>query len=141
VGAVAFWLANLVISITPVAATYRSTLGIDYGPMLAQAAAGGLVLAAAVASLLSRVPDRLPGGGPVRQALLLALVALVLLTGFLEAPAKARTGVADPTHLLFVATIFNTIRILALGLGIGLVTRAQRTRRNRHRPGELGGTS
>ncbi len=133
-GAVAFWLANLVISMTPVAAAYRSALSIPYVPMLVEAGAGGLVVAGAVALLLTRFPERVPGGGPLRKALLLALGALVLLTVLLEVPAKMRSDVADPGHWLLVATVFNTIRILALGVSIGLVTRARTTRRDRHRP-------
>jgi hypothetical protein len=97
--------------------------------MLVQSAAGGLVIAGAVAFLLTR----LPGGGILRQAVLLALGALVLLTVLLEVPAKLRSDVVGSGHWLLVATVFNTIRILALGVSIGLVTRARTTRRDGHR--------
>ena len=133
-GAGAFWLANLVISMTPVAAGYRSALSVPYVPMLVEAAAGGLVIAGAVAYLLTRYAERAPGVGPLGKALTLALGALALLTVLVEVPAKLRSGVADPGHWLLVATAFNTIRILALGVTIGLVTRARTTRRDRHRP-------
>jgi hypothetical protein len=129
---VAFWLTNLIISLTAVAAAYRSALSIAYLPMLVEAAAGGFVLAGAVAFVLTRFPERVPGGGPLRKALLLALGALVLLTLLLEVPAKMRSGVADSGRWLLVATAFNTIRILALGLSIGVVTRARTTRRDRN---------
>jgi deazaflavin-dependent oxidoreductase (nitroreductase family) len=132
-GAVAFWLANLVISMTAVAAAYRSALSISYLPMLMEAAAGGVVVAGAVAFLLTHFPGRVPGGGPLRQAMLLSLGALVLLTVFLEVPAKLRSDVADPGYWLLVGTVFNTIRILALGVGVGLVIRARTIRRDRHR--------
>ena len=69
-GAAAFWLANLTISVTPVAAAYRSALGIAYLPMLLEAAVGGLVLSVAVAFPLVRYPrlrqllgTRVPGSG------------------------------------------------------------------------------
>ena len=133
-GAAAFWLANLVISMTPVAAGYRSALSIPYLPMLVEAAVGGLVVAGAVAFMLVRYPQRVPGAGPLRKALLLGLGALVLLTVLVEVPSKLRSDVADPGHWLLVATVFNAIRILALGVTIGLVTRARRPRRDRHRP-------
>ena len=125
-GGAAFWLANLVISMTPVAAGYRSALSIPYLPMLVEAAVGGLVVAGAVAFLLARYPERFPGAGPLRKALLLGLGALVLLTVLVEVPSKLRSDVADPGHWLLVATVFNAIRILALGVTIGLVTRARR---------------
>lgn len=132
VGTVAFWLVNLAISLTPVAAAYRAALSIAYVPMLVEAAAGGFVVAGAVAFLLTRIPERFPGGGPLRKALLLALVALVLLTMLLEVPAKMRSDVADSGHWLLVATAINAIRILALGASIGLVTRPRTTGRDRH---------
>lgn len=47
-GAAAFWLANLALSATPVAAGYRSAMEIAYVPMLLEAAAGGLALAVTV---------------------------------------------------------------------------------------------
>jgi hypothetical protein len=135
---VAFWLANLVISLTAVAAAYRSALSIAHVPMLVEAAAGGLVVAGAVAFVLTRFPERVPGGGPLRKALLLALGALVLLTVLLEVPAKMRSGVADSGRWLLVATAFNTIRILTLGLSIGVVTRARTTRRDRNQLAKTG---
>ena len=132
-GAAAFWLANLVISLTPVAAGYRSALSIAYVPMLVQAGAGGLLVAGVVALLLTRFPEHVPGRGPLAKALVLAVGALVVLTVCLEVPAKLRSGLAEPGHWLLVATAFNTIRILALGVTLGLVTRAHTTRQERHR--------
>ena len=132
-GAAAFWLANLAISLTSVAAGYRRALSIPYVPMLAEAAVGGLVVAALVAFLLSRFPGRVPGHGPLGKALALAVGALVLLTVSLALPSVARSNVADPGRWLLVGTAINTIRFVALGVTIGLVTRARRTRQNRRR--------
>ncbi|MGB8384299.1 MAG: hypothetical protein WCG47_24190, partial [Dermatophilaceae bacterium] len=72
--------------------------------------------------------------GPMRKALLLGLGALVLLTVLGEVPSKLRSDVADAGHWLGVATAFNAIRILALGVTIGLLTRARRPRGDRHGP-------
>ena len=123
-GAAAFWSANLVISLTPIAAGYRSALSIAYVPMLVEAAVGGLLIASLVALVLVRHPGRVPGTGPVSRALWLSAGALVLVTVLVEVPSKLRSGVSDPGHWLLVATVFNVIRVLALGVAIGLVTRA-----------------
>jgi hypothetical protein len=123
-GAVAFWSANLVISWTPIAAAYRSALSIGYVPMLVEAAVGGLLIASVVALVLVRYPERVPGSGPLGRALWLTAAALVGLTVFVEVPSKLLSGVSDPGHWLLVATVFNVIRVLALGLAVGLVTRA-----------------
>ena len=134
VGATAFWAANLAISMTPGAAAYRSALSIDYVPMLVEAAAGGLVLSGALALVLTRFPNRIPGRGSVRKAVVLAAAVLVLVTLLLELPAKLRSGVADPGYWLVVATAFNAIRILALGAAVGLVTRARHPGPERNHP-------
>jgi hypothetical protein len=123
-GAVAFWSANLAISVTPIASAYRSALSIEYVPMLVEAAVGGLLLASAVALVLVRYPQRVPGTGPLSRAVWLSAAALLLLTVVVEMPSKLRSGVSDPGHWLLVATAFNVIRVLALGVAIGLVTRA-----------------
>ncbi len=132
-GAAAFWLANLAISLTPVAAGYRRALSIPYLPMLVEAAVGGLVVAALVAFLLTRYPDRVPGHGPLGKGLALAVGVLVLLTLFLALPSVQGSKVADPGRWLLVGTAINAIRILALGVAIGLVTRARATRQQRRR--------
>ena len=141
-GAVAFWSANLVISWTPIAATYRTAMSITYVPMLIQAAVGGLLLAGVVAAVLVRYPDRVPGTGPLSRALWLSAATLVLLTVFVEVPSKLGSGVPDPGHWLLVATAFNVIRVLALGVAIGLVTRQQPAGARPHSQGtEPGGGS
>ena len=133
-GATAFWLANLAISLTPVAADFRSARSISYAPMLVEAAGGGLVLAGAVAFLLTRFADHLPGHGPLGQALVLAAAALALLTVGVGVPSALSSDVTDSSHWLLVETLINAIRMLALGVTVGLVTRARSTRHDRHRP-------
>lgn len=123
-GAVGFWSANLVISWTPIAAAYRSALSIAYVPMLVEAAVGGLLIASVVSLVLGRHPERVPGAGPLSRALWLSAAALICLTVFVEVPSKLASGVPDPGRWLLVATAFNVIRVLALGVAIGLVTRA-----------------
>jgi hypothetical protein len=117
-------LANFLISLTPIAAAYRSALLIAYVPMLVQAAVGGLLIASVVAVVLVRYPQRVPGSSPLSQALWLSAAALVLLTLTVEVPSKLGSAVSDPGHWLFVATVFNAIRVMALGLAVGLVARA-----------------
>jgi hypothetical protein len=124
-GAAAFWAANLLISLTPSAAAYRSALSIEYVPMLVEAAVGGLVLAGLVSLIMLRLGARVPGSGRLHQALFLAACALVLVTVVVEVPAKFGARIQDPGRWLLVATVINTIRILALGLAIGLLARGQ----------------
>ena len=132
-GATAFWLANLAISATRVAASYRSALSISYVPMLVEAAAGGLILSGALAFVLVHHPAKIPGPGLLSKALLLGAVVVVLLTMGLELPSKLSSDVDDPARWLLVATVFNVIRILALAVTIGVVTGHGSPRHSPHR--------
>jgi hypothetical protein len=64
-GATAFWIANVLISLTPVAADYRSALSTHYVPMLVEAALRGLLITTCLSWLLLTFPDRIPGRTPV----------------------------------------------------------------------------
>lgn len=132
-GTAAFWVANLAISLTPVAAEFRAARSVAYVPMLVEAAAGGLVVAGVVAFLLTRFRGQVPGHGPLGKALVLAAGALVLLTVFVAAPSSLRSDVADPGHWMRVETAINTIRLFALGAAIGLTSRARTARHGRRR--------
>lgn len=131
-GGAAFWLTTLAISMTPIAAEYRSALSIPYLPMLVEAAAGALVIAGAVSLLLTRFPNRVPGSTPLPKAILLTVGALVLLTVLVDVPDKLGSALAEPAHWLLVALAFNTLRFLALGITIGLIARGRATRQHRH---------
>ena len=120
-GAAAFWLVNLTISMTPAAADYRSALSISYIPMLIQAAIGGIAMGLLVSWALLRFPDRVPGKHPVGKALVVSLVVLVGVTTLIEVPSKLTSAISRPMHYLLIATVFNALRITALGLFIGFV--------------------
>jgi hypothetical protein len=120
-GGTAFWLANFAISRTPIAAWYRAGLSIEYVPMLFEALAGGLLIGAGVTAALLRFHDRLPGGSPLGKTLLLSTLALVLLTGLVEAPGKFLTGTPQAGQYFLVAAGINAIRLFALGSAIGFL--------------------
>ncbi|MGV9713737.1 hypothetical protein ACWDTI_24105 [Gordonia sp. NPDC003424] len=120
-GAAAFWLANLAISLTPIAADYRAALSISYVPMLVQALLGGVILGSAVSVALVRFAGRIPGHGRFQKSLVLSLAALAMVTVVIEIPAKFLGDVPDPMRYLLIATVFNAVRILALGAVVGAV--------------------
>jgi len=96
-GGLAFWLANLAISLTPLAAEYRAALSISYVPMLGEALVGGLILGCCVAYALVRRGARVPVKRPVLTAIVLSMVALTAVTLLIEVPAKFLTSLgADP---------------------------------------------
>ncbi len=121
-GGLGFWVANLAISLTPLAAEYRAALSIPYLPMLLQALLGGLVIGAGVSYVLLRFPDRIPPRNPVLKALVLSLIALILVTLLIEVPAKLLLPTSDAVRYFLIGALFNTLRMLALGVVIGLLS-------------------
>lgn len=132
-GAGAFWLVNLLISLTPIAADYRAALSIPYVPMLVEAAVGGLLVAGGMVFVLTRFAEHVPGRDPLTKAVVLAAVALVLATALVEVPARLPSDVTDPGRWLLVGAAINTLRLLALGVAIGLASRPRTGQQDRHR--------
>lgn len=120
-GGVAFWVANFVISLTPIAAEYRAALAIPYYPMLLEALLGGLIIGLCVSYCLLRFDDRLPAAHGILKSVLLSLIALILVTLLIEAPAKLLMPMSDAWRYFLIGAGFNVLRILALGIGIGYV--------------------
>jgi hypothetical protein len=118
-GGLGFWLANLAISLTPIAAEYRAALSISYVPMLLQALLGGLILGFCVSYFLLRFFDKIPAKSPILKSVLLSLSALVIITMLIEVPAKFLTTTSDAWRYFLIGAVFNVLRILALGVVIG----------------------
>ena len=118
-GAAAFWLTNLAISLTPIAAQYRAALSISYVPMLLEALVGGLVLGSCVSVVLLRWFYQAPGTTPMAKALVLSSTAILLVTVLVEVPAKLETTASDPWRLFLIGLLFNALRITALGVVAG----------------------
>jgi len=118
-GGAGFWLANFAISLTPVAADYRSGLGISYVPMLVESLAGGLIMGFGVGYCLLRFFDRIPTRNPIGKALVLGALGVVLLTVFIEVPAKFGTSAPDSWRYFLIALAINVIRVGVLAVVIG----------------------
>ncbi|MCJ7694800.1 MAG: hypothetical protein MUO40_05165 [Anaerolineaceae bacterium] len=117
-GGVAFWAANFAISRTPIAAEYREVLSISYYPMLLAALIGGLMIGFCVSYLLIRFFDKIPTRKPILKSVILSFIVLILFTISIGGPSSfLSTG--NVLRYFLIGTIFNAIRILALGLGVG----------------------
>jgi hypothetical protein len=126
-GAAAFWVTNLAISLTPVAADYRAALSISYLPMLVEALVAGVVIAWCVTFALLRFPRGLPGRTPVMKALVVSSLLLVAVTLLVEVPAKLATATENPWRYLLVGLAIDVLRFSALAVAVGLLqARTQR---------------
>lgn len=118
VGGLAFWVANFVISLTPIAAEYRAALSISYFPMLLEALLGGLIIGFCVSYFLVRFFDKIPTQDPILKSGILSLIILIIVTISIGGPSSYLTT-SDASHYFLIGTIFNILRFLALGIGIG----------------------
>ncbi|NTU78380.1 MAG: hypothetical protein HGA45_03095 [Chloroflexales bacterium] len=118
-GGAAFWAANFAISLTPIAAEYRAALSIPYVPMLLEALLGGLIIGICVSYPLIRFFDSIPTTSPVLKSAILSVVVLIIVTMLIEVPAKLLTPTSDAWRYFLIGGMFNALRILALGVGIG----------------------
>jgi hypothetical protein len=119
VGGLAFWLTNLAISLTPMAADYRAGVSISYFPMLLEALIGGMIIGVAVSFLLVRFFSKIPTKSPITKSVTLSLIALIVVTIVIEIPSHFLTPNSDPTHYFLIGLLINVLRIIALGIVVG----------------------
>ncbi len=130
VGGLAFWLANFAISRTPIAAEYRAAMSISYYPMLLESLVGGLIIGLWVSFPLLRFFDRIPVKDPILKSVILSSIVLVIVTILIGGPSSFY-ATNNVMRYFIIGTIFNVIRILALGLAIGYVCKRQYKRIDR----------
>jgi hypothetical protein len=117
-GGLGFWVANFAISLTPIAAEYRAALSISYLPMLLEALLGGLMIGFCVSYFLFRFFDKIPTQDPISKSVILTLIVLLIVTILIGGPSSfLATG--NVLRYFLIGTIFNLLRFLALGIGIG----------------------
>lgn len=120
VGGLAFWLVNFAISRTAIAAEYRVAMTISYYPMLLESLIGGLMIGLWVSYALLRFFDRIPVKDPILKSVILSSIVLVIVTILIGGPASFY-ATNNVMRYFIIGTIFNVIRILALGITIGYV--------------------
>lgn len=124
VGGLAFWLANFGISRTAIAAEYRAAMSISYYPMLLESLIGGLIIGLSVSYPLLRFFDKIPVKDPILKSVTLSSIALVIITILLGGPSSF-FATNNVLRYFIIGTIFNVIRILALGIAIGYMYKRQ----------------
>jgi NhaP-type Na+/H+ and K+/H+ antiporter len=72
----AFWVVNLAISLTPIAAESRAALSISYFPMLLEALLGGLIIGFCVSYFLLRFFDKIPTENPILKSVTLSSASI-----------------------------------------------------------------
>jgi hypothetical protein len=124
VGGLVFWLANFAISRTPIAAEYRAAMSISYYPMLLESLIGGLIIGLWVSYPLLRFFDKIPVKDPILKSIILSSIVLVIITILLGGPSSF-FSTNNVLRYFIIGTVFNVIRILALGIAIGYACKRQ----------------
>ena len=121
-GGAAFWATNFAISLTPIAAEYRAALSISYLPMIAESLVAGLIIGFFVSYILLRFFDKIPTRNPILKSLFLSIIALIIATILIELPSSFAAE-SNVLRYFLIGALFNVLRILALGIVIGLLLR------------------
>ncbi len=117
-GGLAFWVANFAISRTSIAAEYRAALSISYFPMLLESLLGGLVIGFCVSYFLLRFFDKIPTKNPILKSIISSFIILIIVTILIGGPSSF-LATSDVLRYFLIGTMFNLLRILALGISIG----------------------
>jgi hypothetical protein len=126
VGGLAFWLANFAISRTDIAGEYRAAMSISYYPMLLESLTGGLMIGLWVSYPLVRFFDRIPAKDPVIKSVFLSSLVLIFVTITLGGPSSF-FATNNVMRYFIIGTVFNVIRITALGFAIGWMCKRRYT--------------
>ena len=80
---------------------------------------GGLNIGFCVSYFLLRFFDKIPTKNPILKSVILSFIVLIIVTMLIEVPTKFLTTTSDAMHYFLIGTMFNVLRILALGIVIG----------------------
>jgi len=128
-GGLTFWAVNFAISRTAIAAEYRAALSISYNLMLLEALIGGLLIGLLISFILLRFYDKIPTNNPILKSVLISSLVLIIITVTIGNPS-AFTRSPDVWRYFRIGTVFNLLRILALGFAIGYGCKIQNSRIN-----------
>jgi glycopeptide antibiotics resistance protein len=86
--------------------------------MLLEALPGGLMIGFCVSYFLLRFFDKIPTQDPISKSVILTFIVLAIVTILIGGPSSfLATG--DVLRYFIIGAIFNVLRFLALGIGIG----------------------
>ena len=86
--------------------------------MLLAALIGGLIVGFCISYFLLRFFDKIPTQNPISKSVILTFIVLIIVTILIGGPSSfLATG--NVLRYFLIGTIFNVIRILALGIVIG----------------------
>ncbi len=86
--------------------------------MLVESLIGGLIIGFCVSYFLLRFFDKIPTKNPILKSVILSFIVLIIVTILIGGPSSF-LATSNVLRYFLIGTIFNIIRFLALGVGIG----------------------
>jgi len=87
--------------------------------MIAESLVGGLIIGFFVSYCLLRFFERIPTKNPITKSVMLSFIVLIIVTILLQGPASFLTYTGDALRVFLIGTLFNVLRVLALGIAVG----------------------
>jgi uncharacterized protein YacL len=115
-GGLTFWATSIITSLLPIAADYRVARW-SAQTVWAGSFPAGLIIGLLVSFFLLRFFGKIPTKNPILKSLILCLIALVIATILLEAPASFMTS--NALYYFLFGTMLNVPRFLLVGVAIG----------------------
>lgn len=122
-GCIIFWLTSIITSLLPLAAEYRAAFSnwsiqsVWMGSLFM-----GIILGGSITYFLLRFYAKIPAKNPILTSVILSFIALVFALLLLDVPMYFQ-ATAPSLFYLFIGILFNTVRFLFLGIGIGYLYR------------------
>ena len=122
-GGVVFWVTTIATSLLPLAGEYRTAFSkANIQTVWVASLPAGLIIGCCVSYSLLRFFDKIPTKNPILKSVILSFIVLIIVTILIGGPSSfLATG--DVLRYFLIGTIFNVLRILALGIGIGCLYR------------------
>ena len=86
--------------------------------MLVESLIAGLIIGFFVGYFLLRSFDKIPTKDPILKSVILTFIVLIIVTILIGGPSSY-LATSDVLRYFLIGTIFNVLRFLALGRGIG----------------------
>ena len=118
-GGVVFWLTSIATSLLPIAAEYRAAFSnwsiqmVWVGSLFM-----GMIIGCCVSFFLLRILEKISAKRPILKSLILSFLALVIAIILIDVPMILHNPNA-PFYYFLIGVMFNVVRFLFLGFGIG----------------------
>jgi hypothetical protein len=115
-GGLTFWAISIATSLVPITVDYRAARWSAETVWVGSLPAG-MIIGFLLSFVLVRFFDKIPTKNPILKSVILSIVALVIGSILLEAPASF--GTSDALYYFLFGTILNVPRFLFVGVVVG----------------------